>query len=177
MKRLMKWSMIPALSSIVLLGSCSSGETIKIGAATYTETKIMAEVYKALIEDRTDIHVDVTPDLLSNPMIIKSMDRADLDMALMYTGVIFNNFFDVKETTDRDEVLKQAQEGFQEYYDFTWYDPLGWENAYALTVRGEYADELGLETISDLGEHQDQMRFGVDSSWMERQQDGYPSFC
>jgi osmoprotectant transport system substrate-binding protein len=34
------------------------------------------------------------------------MDRGDIDMSLMYSGVVFNNFFPVESTKDRDEVLK-----------------------------------------------------------------------
>ncbi|PLR79239.1 osmoprotectant ABC transporter substrate-binding protein [Bacillus sp. V3-13] len=169
------WAAVLILS-LGLLSSCSSQETIRIGAATYTETKIMAAIYKELIEDRTDISVDIIPDLLSNPMILNSMSRDDLDMALMYSGVIFNNFFPVEQTTDRESVLQQAQEGFDKYYDFTWFDPLGWENTYALTVRADVAKEKGLENVSDLKEFRSDMEFGVDSSWMERKQDGYPAF-
>lgn len=164
------------IASLFVLSSCSSGETIKIGAATYTETKIMAAVYKELIEDQTDLKVDIIPDLLSNSMILKSMGRDDIDMALMYSGVIFNNFFPVKQTTDREEVLKQAKQGFDKHYDLAWLDPLGWENTYAMTVREDVAQEKGLEKISDLKADQKDMNFGVDSSWMERKQDGYPAF-
>lgn len=178
MPNAMKYLFTVIMLAVLLLvsASCSSKDTIRIGAATYTETKIMAAVYKELIEDRTDLKVDITPDLLSNPMILKSMKRGDLDMALMYTGVIFNNFFPVKQTTDREEVLKQAKEGFNKYYDFTWFDPLGWENTYALTVRKDVAEKKGLKKISDLKKYQSQMKFGVDSSWMERKQDGYRPF-
>lgn len=161
---------------LLSLSGCSSKDTIKIGAATYTETKIMAAIYKELIEDRTDLNVDIIPDLLSNSMIIKAMDRDDIDMSLMYSGVVFNNFFPVKQSTDREAVLKQAQEGFDRYYDFKWFDPLGFENTYALTVREDVAKEKNLKNVSDLQKYQSDMEFGVDSSWMERKQDGYPAF-
>jgi osmoprotectant transport system substrate-binding protein len=164
------------LALLLSLSGCSSKDTIKIGAATYTETKIMAAIYKELIEDRTDLKVDVIPDLLSNSMILKSMGRNDIDIALMYSGVIFNNFFPVKQTTDREAVLKQAQEGFDRHYNLKWFDPLGWENTYALTVRDDVAKEKGLSNVSDLQKYQSGMEFGVDSSWMERKQDGYPAF-
>jgi osmoprotectant transport system substrate-binding protein len=164
------------MTLLLSLSGCSSKDTIKIGAATYTETKIMAAVYKELIEDRTDLKVDIIPDLLSNSMILKAMDRDDIDMSLMYSGVVFNNFFPVKQTTDREAVLKQAQEGFDRHYDLKWFDPLGFENTYALTVREDVAKEKNLENVSDLQKYQSDMEFGVDSSWMERKQDGYPAF-
>nr|WP_204543806.1 glycine betaine ABC transporter substrate-binding protein [Peribacillus deserti] len=163
--------------SIFLLSACNPKEdTINIGAATYTETKIMAAVYKELIEDRTDIQVDITPDLLSTSLILKALDRGDLDMSLMYSGMIYNNFFPVKTTTDREEVLSQAKKGFNKYYDMKWFDPLGFENTYALTVREDLAKQRGLEKISDLKKSEENMKFGVDSSWMERPTDGYPAF-
>ncbi|MTH53337.1 osmoprotectant ABC transporter substrate-binding protein [Bacillus mangrovi] len=168
-----------ALAVILLtasLSGCGSKDTIRIGAATYTEMKVISAIYQELIEDRTDIEVKVIPDLLSNPMILNSMKRGDLDMALGYSGVIFNNFFPVKETKDREEVLKQAKEGFDQHYDLKWLDPLGWENTYALTVREDVAKEKGLETISDLEQYQQEMKIGVEAAWMERQLDGYPGF-
>ncbi|PLT28579.1 glycine betaine ABC transporter substrate-binding protein [Peribacillus deserti] len=166
-----------SLVSIFLLSACSQKEdTINIGAATYTETKIMAAVYKELIEDRTDIQVDITPDLLSTSLILKALDRGDLDMSLMYSGMIYNNFFPVKVTTNREEVLSQAKKGFDKYYDMKWFDPLGFENTYALTVREDIAEQRGLEKISDLKKSEKNMKFGVDSSWMERPTDGYPAF-
>ncbi|MWV46717.1 osmoprotectant ABC transporter substrate-binding protein [Paenibacillus sp. HJL G12] len=174
----LKW--IPMLICAIVLASltsaCGIQSEITIGTQTYTETKIMAEMYKALIEDRTDLNVDVIPDLASSSLVINAMKRNDVQMATLYTGEIFNNHFPISGTKERQEVLKEAQEGFQKYYDFTWMKPLGFENTYAFTVRKDLAESKGYTKISDVKKDMADMKLGVDTTWLERSTDGYPAF-
>jgi osmoprotectant transport system substrate-binding protein len=164
------------LSISVLLSGCSSGNTIKIGTQTYTEPKIIAQMYKALIEDRTELKVDVKTDMAASPVVIKAMKNKEIDMATLYSGEIFNGYFDIVQTKDRLKVLEQAQTGFDKNYDFKWFDPYGFENTYAFTVRKDIADQYKLENISDLKEKAKDMKIGVDTTWLERANDGYKAF-
>ncbi|MBM7565981.1 glycine betaine ABC transporter substrate-binding protein [Paenibacillus sacheonensis] len=160
----------------MLLGACGTGNTFTIGAQTFTETKILAEMYKALIEDRTDVNVEIIPDLASSPVVLQAIKRNDLQMGTLYSGEIFNNHFPIQDTKDRKQVLAQAQAGFKKYYDLDWLDPLGFENTYAFTVRADLAKAKGYENISDIQADAAGMRLGVDTSWLERASDGYPAF-
>lgn len=157
-------------------GSTGPVQTISIGTQTYSEPKILAEMYKTLIEDRTSIKVKIVPDLAASPIVIKAMKSNEIQMATLYSGEIFNGHFDVSETKDRAEVLKQAQEGFDKNFGLTWFDPYGFENTYAFTVRKELADQYKLKTVSDMKEHADKMKLGVDTTWLERDSDGYRAF-
>ncbi|MCC3371620.1 glycine betaine ABC transporter substrate-binding protein [Cohnella sp. REN36] len=153
-----------------------SSTSLTIGTQTYTEPKILAEMYKALIEDRTDISVKILPDLAASPIVIKSMKSNEIQMATLYTGEIFNGHFKIEDTKDRAEVLRQAQEGFDKNFGFHWFDPFGFENTYAFTVRKELADQYNLKTVSDLAAHAKDLKLGVDTSWLERDNDGYRAF-
>lgn len=166
------------LTAILVLAGCSNGSSdkIKIGTQTYSEPKIIAEMYKALIEANTDIAVDIVPDLAASPIVIQSLDKNDIQMATLYTGEIFNGHFEIEDTKDRQKVLEQAQQGFDETFGFKWFDPFGFENTYAFTVRQELADQYGLNTVSDLKEHADTLKLGVDTTWLERDSDGYRAF-
>ncbi|MEC0241577.1 osmoprotectant ABC transporter substrate-binding protein [Paenibacillus dokdonensis] len=174
----LKW--IPMLvCAIILTGltsACGIKSEVTIGTQTYTETKILAEMYKALIEDRTNLNVDIIPDLASSSLVINAMKRDDVQMATLYTGEIFNNHFPISGTKDRKEVLKEAQEGFQKHYQFTWMEPLGFENTYAFTIRKELAESKGYTKISDVKKDMANMKLGVDTTWLERSTDGYPAF-
>jgi osmoprotectant transport system substrate-binding protein len=164
------------LSLSVFLSGCGKGNTIKIGTQSYTEPKIIAEMYKALVEDRTDLKVEVKPDLSASPVVIKAMKNKEIDMATLYTGEIFNGYFDIEQTKDRAKVLQQAQTGFDKNYDFKWFDPYGFENTYAFTVRKDLAEQHHLEKISDLTNEAKNMKVGVDTTWLERGNDGYKAF-
>ncbi|SDW25430.1 glycine betaine ABC transporter substrate-binding protein [Paenibacillus sp. PDC88] len=149
---------------------------VTIGTQTFTETKILAEMYKALIEDRTDLTVDIKTDLAASSVVLRSIAQGEVDMGTLYSGEIFNGYFEIEDTKDRAAVLRQAQEGFDELYNLKWYDPLGFENTYTLAVRPEVAEQYGLSTMSDLKEHAGNMSIGVDTTWLERPADGYPAF-
>ncbi|MGN7385192.1 glycine betaine ABC transporter substrate-binding protein [Paenibacillus sp. SAFN-117] len=155
---------------------CGSKNQLVIGAQTYTETKIIAAMYQILIEEQTDLKVRTMPDLASSPVIINAMKKNDIQMATLYSGEIFNNHFPVEESKGREDVLRQAQEGFDKYFNFKWFDPYGFENTYAFTVRQAEAENNHLQQISDLKDLASTMRLGVDTSWLERNDDGYKAF-
>lgn len=165
------------LMAVVLSASaCGTSDKIIIGAQTFTEAKILAEMYRALIEDRTNVDAKVIPDLASSPLIVTAMKRGDLQVATLYSGEIFNNHFPIEDTKDRARVLEQAKTGFDRYFGFKWFDPLGFENTYAFTVRKDVAKEKGFTKISDVKPEAGNMRLGVDTTWLERPSDGYPAF-
>ncbi|WP_082423245.1 osmoprotectant ABC transporter substrate-binding protein [Paenibacillus dakarensis] len=178
--KLNKFKWIWMLVSMIVLASFTSACGIKsgitIGTQTYTESKIIAEMYKALIEEHTGLKADIIPDLASSSLIIKAMKRNDIQMATLYTGEIFNSHFPISGTKDRAQVLKEAQDGFQKYFGFTWMNPLGFENTYAFTVRKDIAESNGYTKISDIKKDMDNMKLGVDTTWLERSTDGYPAF-
>ncbi len=150
---------------------------MRIGTQTFTETKVLAYMYKLLIEDRTKVKVDVLTDLASSSVVLDMLKQNQLQMGTLYSGVIFENHFPVKETRDRQEVLSQAQAGFDKYFNLKWYDPYGFENTYAFTVRKDLAEKKeNLKTISDLAKFAGSYRLGVDTSWLERPVVGYPAF-
>lgn len=66
---------IALLALTILLSSCGLDNRLVIGAQTYSEAKILAEMYKALIEDRTDLKAKVLPDLAASGIIINSMKK------------------------------------------------------------------------------------------------------
>ena len=175
-----KYKYIPLFVSMIVLSVFTSGcgiqSDITIGTQTYTENKIIAEMYKTLIEDQTDLSVDIIPDLASSPLVINAMERNDVQMGTLFTGEIFNDYFPISGTKNRDTVLKEAQDGFQEHFGFTWLKPLGFENTYAFTVRKDLAEANGYSKISDIKPDMANMKLGVDTTWLERSTDGYPAF-
>lgn len=165
-----------AVGLAAVASGCGAGDKIIIGTQTYSEPKILAQMHKLLIEDRTDLKVDVLPDLASSTVVLQAMKNNDVQMAILYTGMIFDNYFPIQQTKERESVLKQAKEGFDKYYGLQWLDPYGFENTYAFTVRADVAEQNKLNAISDVAPAAANMTLGVDTTWLERQNDGYPAF-
>lgn len=167
-----------------ILGACSlpglsgaSENTIRIGATNSTESQIMGQIVKQLIEHDTDLKVVLVNNLGSSIVQHQAMVNKQVDItAARYTGTDLSGALGMKPMTDPDKVMKIVQREFQKRFDQTWFDSYGFENTYAFTVTQEVAKKYGLEKVSDLEPLADKLRFGVDNSWIDREGDGYKGF-
>ncbi|MBM7570496.1 glycine betaine ABC transporter substrate-binding protein [Aquibacillus albus] len=178
----MKKIIFSAVAVLVLgfMSACGGDDnTIEIGTQTYTDPKLMAHIVEGLIEDQTEYEVNITKDISASPQLITSIDQEELDIATLYSGEVYNNHFDedeVEYSTDTEKTLTQAQQLFNEHFDFKWYDSLGFQNKYTIAIENEFAEANNIETISDLEPYAGELRFGTDGSWLERSNDGYRAF-
>lgn len=175
----MKKVLITILMSALLLAltACSDDDKITIGAQTYTETKILAYMYKDLIEQETDLTVDVKEDIETSPIVLEGMQSGDIDMSTQYTGTALSSFTDIENPKDSDATVEQAEEFFGgDDYEFEVLDKIGYANTYQFTVTEDLAEEKGYEKVSDLKDDADEYKAGFDTAWLERDNDGYPAF-
>lgn len=177
----MKKKLLAPILMVVLLlslAACSDdGDKITIGAQTYTETKILAYMYKDLIEEDTDITVDVKEDIETSPIVLEGMQGGDIDMSTQYTGTALSSFTDIEDPKDADATFQQAEEFFGgEDFEFAVLDKIGYANTYQFTVTEALAEEKGYEKVSDLEDDADDYKAGFDTAWLERDNDGYPAF-
>ncbi|KAB8126216.1 glycine/betaine ABC transporter substrate-binding protein [Gracilibacillus oryzae] len=159
--------------------SADGGEVFEYGAQKNTDPKIMGQIVKLLVEDQTDHEVNITEDIPASPQVMSAIDQEDFDFATLYSGEVYNNHFDedqVDYTTDPEKTLKQAQELFGAKYDMKWYDSIGFSNQYSIAIKQSFADEHGIETMTDLGSVADQVTIATDNSWIERENDGYQGY-
>nr|WP_313778290.1 glycine betaine ABC transporter substrate-binding protein [Paenibacillus larvae] len=98
MKKIIKrMSLLVIVSALVMtITGCGKSDRIIIGTQTSSEPKILASMYKLLIEDRTDLKVDVLPDLASSPVVISAMKKGEIQMATLYTGRFLITIFPSK---------------------------------------------------------------------------------
>ena len=55
----------------------------------------------------------------------------------------------------QQQVFEYVKEEIKKEFNLVWLDPLGFENTYAMMMRSDQANRLGIETISDLVEYLD----------------------
>jgi len=166
------------LMFIFPLAACSGGgsKSITIGAQTYTEMKILAYMYKELIEEQTDITVEVKEDLATSPLVLEGLQNGDLDIGTLLSGTIAN-FTEIDNPQDPQATWEQARDIFAgEEYNLKYLERLGYENTYAFTIRNDLAEEHGIEKVSDMKDIAGEFSAGFDTSWLERKYDGYPYF-
>lgn len=151
----------------------SQEKTIHIATKPMTEEFVIGEMMKALIEQRTDIHVELTKGVGGGTSNIHpAMVSGEFDIYPEYTGTAWN--FVLKETTfPNEEVLyKQLIQKYQSQYKLQWVGLYGFNNTYGIAVTKKLANQYHLKTYSDLAAISSQLSFGSEYDFYERD-DGY----
>jgi osmoprotectant transport system substrate-binding protein len=173
-----------SMLTVLLLSGCAlpglgggSGETIKIGTVTTSETQTMGYIQKYMIEHYTDLNAEIIGNLGSSVVMHQAMVNEDIDISsVRYTGTDLSGALHMDLVKDPDKATEIVQREFQEQFDQKWYDTYGFDNTYVFSVRQEVAEEDGLEKVSDLEAVADDYQVGVDNSWINREGVGYDQF-
>lgn len=162
-----------------LLSACSNeaNDKIRIGSAVTTESQIIAYIVKGMLEYYTDEEVELINNLGSSVVLHQAMLNGDANLsAVRYTGTDLTGTLNQDPISDPQKALAAVQRLFQEEFQMTFFDSYGFNNTYAFMVTQETAKKYGLETISDLKDIAPDLQVGVDTSWMNREGDGYEGF-
>lgn len=150
-------------------------DTIQIATKPMTEQYILGEMLEMLIEDQTDLQVEITEGVGGGTSNIwPAMKSGEFDLYPEYTGTAWNMVLKREELYTED-MFSQLEDGY-ETYDMEWKGMYGFANSYALAVRKEAAQKYDLKKISDLSAVSDQLKFGAEYDFYERE-DGYDSLC
>lgn len=149
-------------------------DSIVIGSKLFPESRILAEMMSQMIESETDIRVDRRLGLGGTMVCFQAMRSGDLDIYPEYTGtgLVTVLGLDLAQASPLRTYLTVARE-FRDQFSLVWLEPWGFNNTYALALRQDTAEKLGIETISDLREHQDSLQVGVSHEFLSRP-DGFP---
>ncbi|KAB2334567.1 osmoprotectant ABC transporter substrate-binding protein [Cytobacillus depressus] len=157
--------------------SGTSNDSIAVGTMGTSESQIMGNIVRLMIEHYTNAKVEMVNNLGSSIVQHKAMMNGDVDItATRYTGTDLAGALGMEPVNDPEKALKIVQHEFQERFDQTWFDSYGFANSYAFTVTKEMAEKHNLETVSDLRPFVADLKLGVDNAWLKREGDGYEGF-
>ena len=141
----------------------------KLGA----EPEILINMYKLLIEQDTDLNVELKPGFGKTPLVFNALKSGNIDIYPEFTGtVIFEFLKEEAAGTDSREVYEQARKGLQERFEMELLEPMEYNNTYTLAVPKSVADKHGLRRISDLRDIQKSVKAGFTLEFSDRE-DGY----
>ena len=151
----------------------TSTYTIRIATKPMTEQLIIGEILQLFIEQETDLQVELTQGVgggTSN--ILPAMLNGEFDLYPEYTGTGWNLVLGNEGFYD-ERLFNNLQRQFQNELGLTWMTRLGFNNTFGLAVSSEMATEYDLTTFSDLVTVSNQLTFGAEPDFFERE-DGYP---
>jgi osmoprotectant transport system permease protein len=153
------------------IATIRSPAQIVVGSKNFTEQIILGEIVAQAIERETDLTVDRRLNLGGTLICDRALLTGDIDVYVEYTGTALTAIFNQPVSTDNAAVFASVRDAYART-GRTLLEPLGFNNTFAILVRGNDARELGLRTIEDAARETPRWRAGFGYEFLERP-DGY----
>jgi osmoprotectant transport system permease protein len=130
--------------------------TVRIGSKVFGEQYILASMYSMLIEGYTNYATSTKTGLGGTKICFDALTNDQIDFYPEYTGtgllvLLKPSAQKVQEVgLDKNKTYAYVQQEFMRQYHIEWLKPIGFNNAYALMMRKQQCNDLGIKTISDL---------------------------
>ncbi|MFA9556749.1 glycine betaine ABC transporter substrate-binding protein [Evansella sp. AB-rgal1] len=158
-------------------GGEASNEPIVVSGKNWTEQYILSQVLAIYIEETTVYTVDLQDGLGEVAILTPALENGEIDLYVEYTGTgleaVLGEQAEAGESSE--SILERVRAGYEERFEATWLEPLGFENNYTLA----YTEEADFEaaTYTDIAELSENLSFGAPHAFYERQGDGYDAFA
>jgi osmoprotectant transport system permease protein len=153
----MRWAAL-----LLLFCAAAQAETLKVGSKRFTESYILGEVIIRAAGDA--VH---RPGLGNTGILYAALKSGAIDLYPEYTGTIAKEILKLDGNPGLAELNRAlAPLGFGVAV------PLGFNNSYALAMREERAQALGIRTLGDLAQHP-ALKLGLSQEFIGRA-DGWP---
>ncbi len=149
-------------------GCGTSRTTLVVGSKNFTEQIILAEILAQHLEERTGLSVDRRVNLGGTLLCHEGLLAGELDLYVEYTGTALTAILGEPPQRDPRQVYARVRDAYRDRFDLEWTEPLGFDNTFAMVVRGEEARRLGIDTLSAAVPHATRWRAGVGYEFMER---------
>src|ERR1700747_1821394 len=163
--------------SVALL-SCSSShaDRIVVGSKNFTESFILGELIAQQIEAHTNLKVERRFYLAGTYICQQAILAGRIDVYPEYTGTALTAVLKQKAGADKEDVYQRVKEEYERRFVLTLGPAFGFNDTFAMEIRGEDARRLHIQTLSQAAQFAPQWRAGFGYEFMERP-DGYPGLA
>ncbi len=162
--------------SVLTLLLCSCGPSrenrIVVGSKNFTEQLILGEIIAQQIETQTHLAVERRFYLAGSYICHQAILGGRIDIYPEYTGTALTAILKQKPEGNREAVYQRVKSEYAQRFNLSVGEPFGFNDTFAIEIRGEDARRLGLKTISQAAPYTPQWRAGFGYEFMERP-DGY----
>jgi len=162
------------IASPALLVSCtpSHSNRIVVGSKNFTESFILGELIAQQIETHTNLKVERRFYLAGTYICQQAILAGRIDIYPEYTGTALTAILKQPASRDRMDVYQRVKHEYESRFGLNLGPPFGFNDTFAMEVRGEDARRLNIRTLSQAAAFSPHWRAGFGYEFMERP-DGY----
>jgi len=159
--------------ALILVGCGPSRENVVVvGSKNFPEQLILGELIAQQIEARTHLKVERRFYLAGTYICQQAMLAGRIDVYPEYTGTALTAILKQPPLKDPDAVYEKVKQQYEQQFHFAVLPSFGFNDTFAIEIRGADARRLHLATISQAAKYTPQWRAGFGYEFMERP-DGY----
>jgi osmoprotectant transport system substrate-binding protein len=171
------WLVLLAAANLVACAGCESGRnTVIVASKNFPEQALLGEILAQQIESRAHLRVERRFYLAGSFICQQAMLSGRIDTYVEYTGTALTAILHDPVESDPQTVFSRVQDEYQQRFKFQVMPSLGFDDTFAIVIRGEDARRLNLETLSQAVKYTPQWRPGFGYEFMERP-DGFPGLA
>jgi glycine betaine/choline ABC-type transport system substrate-binding protein len=162
------------LAAVTLLASCGPPREnrIVVGCKNFTEQLVLGEIIAQQIENKTHLPVERRFYLAGSYICHQAILGGRVDIYPEYTGTALTAILKQQPSSNPQQVYARVKTEYARQFSLAVGPTLGFNDTFAIEIRGEDARRLGLKSISQAAAHTPQWRAGFGYEFMERP-DGY----
>jgi osmoprotectant transport system substrate-binding protein len=165
-------SLLVLVFLLPLFGCGRNRNRIVVGSKNFTEQLVLGEMFAQIIEARAHLEVERRFYLAGTFICHQAILAGRIDLYPEYTGTALTAVLKEPPGRDKAEVYLQVKQGYENRFGLTLGPPLGFDDTFAMVIRGEDARKLNLHTLSQAAADTPKWRAGFGYEFMERP-DGY----
>jgi osmoprotectant transport system substrate-binding protein len=174
-----KWAALcfVALLLLPIAGCVRQANRIVIGSKDFTEQLVLGELFAQMIEIRTHLPVERRFYLAGTFICQQAILAGRIDIYPEYTGTALTAVLKQQPNQDQSsgdklDVYQRVKQAYQTKFNLAVGRPLGFNDTFAIVIRGDDARRLHLTTVAQAAAFAPKWRAGFGYEFMERP-DGY----
>jgi osmoprotectant transport system substrate-binding protein len=153
----------------LLLAGCNRRERhISVGTKNFTEQLVLGELLAQVLESRINFPVERRFYLAGTYICQQAILAGRIDLYVEYTGTALAAILKQPVISDSKAVFEIVRKEYQRRFNLIVMPSLGFNNTFAIAMRGEDARAAGIAKLSDLAASAPKMRIGVGYEFLER---------
>jgi glycine betaine/choline ABC-type transport system substrate-binding protein len=165
-----RFSVLLVMVGAVICSSCSPfrADRIVVGSKNFTESFILGELIAQQIEAHTNLKVERRFYLAGTYICQQAILAGRIDIYPEYTGTALTAILKQNAVSDKEQVYQRVKDAYERRFGLTLGPSLGFNDTFALEIRGEDARRLRIATLSEAARFTPQWRAGFGYEFMER---------
>jgi len=159
---------VAGLIAALLAGGCSRSRSIVVGSKNFTEQLVLGEIIAQQLERKLGQKVERKLNLGGTLLAHQALVNGEIDLYPEYTGTALTAILKLPPSSDAAGVLREVRSVYETRWHLEWLAPFGFNNSFAMVIRGEEARRGGIQTLSEAARYKTDWVMGVGYEFLQR---------